>query len=180
MTYYTLVRRLGDGRAEKDDATRQGLDRLLPLMGAPEGTPLSHDDRGRPCLPHLPKLFISISHAAPFTAVALSDAPVGVDIEDTRGIRDPKGLAERFFTEAEQRAVLTSDAPLEAALSVWTGKEAVGKYLGSGLAGIRTLSTHDLPDGTALYREVLYECGVRYELCLCAHSVPIPVCEPTA
>ena len=172
MTYYTLVRRRDDSRVSKDDAARVALDRLLPLLGENAGASLSRDGRGKPFLPDLPKLFVSISHAFPFSAVALSLAPVGIDLEEMGRIRDPQGLARRFFTEAEQASVCASDDSRAAALSVWVAKEAIGKYLGTGLAESLSVCSFAPPQGTALYREALSVDDAPYALCLCAHSKP--------
>ena len=172
MTYYTLVRRRDDSRAAKDSASRVALDRLLPLLGADTGAVLSRDGRGKPFFSELPELCVSISHAFPFTAVVLSHAPVGIDLEEMGSIRDPEGIARRFFTEEEQKAVCSSDDPCAVVLSVWVAKEAVGKYLGTGLAESLSVCSFDPPAGTALYREAISVDGVPYALCLCAHSKP--------
>ena len=71
---------------------------------------------------------ISLSHGGAL-AVAVSGAPVGVDIESLSGNSDTVRLAERFFNEAERAEYYA--APEEerraAFLRVWTAKEAIFK-----------------------------------------------------
>lgn len=68
---------------------------------------------------------MSISHSAGVVAVALSDVPIGVDIEK---IRQPRiRAAKRLFTEAELAVV---DSRF---WDIWTRKEAYGKAQGRGL-----------------------------------------------
>ena len=72
---------------------------------------------------------ISLSHSGGALAVALSGAPVGVDIESLSGDSDGARLAERFFNEAERAEYYA--APEEerrlAFIRIWTAKEAIFK-----------------------------------------------------
>ena len=71
---------------------------------------------------------ISLSHGGAL-AVAVSGAPVGVDIESLSGNSDNARLAERFFSDAERAEYYA--APEEerraAFLGIWTAKEAIFK-----------------------------------------------------
>ena len=172
MVYYTIVRRVGNDRAAKDASRRRGLEALLPLFGVPADTRMAKDELGRPCLPEYPELMISLSHADPFTAVAVGSTSVGVDLEREDRIRDPEALARRFFTARELEEVTSSPDPRRAALAVWTRKEALGKYIGTGLAENLSVCTAVPPEGAAFYTEWLEEAGVRYALTLCAKDPP--------
>ena len=70
----------------------------------------------------------SLSHSGEALAVALSYAPVGVDIEPIAEI-DREGVARRFFTEGELVEYLKAnvDCREEAFLRIWTAKEAIFK-----------------------------------------------------
>ena len=173
MVYYTIVRRAEDTRAAKDAARAAGLSLLLPLLDLPSDTPLMKTESGCPYLKGAPGVHLSLSHAFPFTVVAVSDRPVGVDVENERGIRDPERLANRFFTEAEQDAVSSSTDPKLTTLAIWTRKEAVGKYYGDGLAAYLTTCTSTPPVETAFHEEHLSHNGFRYILTTCAHECPI-------
>ena len=172
MVYYTIVRRVGNDRAAKDAARKRGLEKLLPLFGVPTDTRMEKDGLGRPCLPECPALAVSLSHADPFTVVAVGSAPVGVDLEREDRIRDPEALARRFFTPREAEEVTSFPHPQRAALAVWTRKEALGKYIGTGLADTMKICTSVPPEGAAFYTEWLEEAGVRYALTLCAKDRP--------
>ena len=88
-------------------------------------------DGGKPHLENCPVHF-NISHANGIVAVAMSEiSPVGVDIEPLRAMR--AGFAARYFNQDEQHLIYTAKDPEEALIRLWTAKEAVGKYLGTGL-----------------------------------------------
>jgi 4'-phosphopantetheinyl transferase len=61
---------------------------------------------------------------------------LGVDIEQLREMSDLESITGRFFTPAEQVALLTFPRPTRgrAFLDGWTRKEAVMKALGLGVA----------------------------------------------
>ena len=71
---------------------------------------------------------ISLSHSKEALAVALSGAPVGVDIESAADI-DREGVAKRFFTEGELCKYASSppEKREESFLRIWTAKEAIFK-----------------------------------------------------
>jgi phosphopantetheinyl transferase len=82
-------------------------------------------------------LHASLSHSRGIVAVALGRAgPVGVDVEVLRSL-PVIALARRWFTAAE--ADWVADQPVHRRtrcfLTLWTGKEAMGKALGGGLRG---------------------------------------------
>lgn len=88
---------------------------------------------GKPFVENCPVQF-SITHARGIVGVAVSqEHPVGLDIEVIRPMR--KGFVARYFSTAEQAEISASSAPDEALIRLWTAKEAVGKYHGTGLDG---------------------------------------------
>lgn len=82
-----------------------------------------------------PEMYFSLSHTDTVAAVAVSNAPVGVDLEalDALGRRFPGGdagqLYDRFLTDAEKQTCPPTD---EGFLACWTRKEAVFKRTGKG------------------------------------------------
>ena len=99
----------------------------LSICRTPGGKPYfaSHD------------LFFSISHAKDTVAVALSDTPVGIDIEFIDERRDILSLSRRFFAPDEHKALSeTAGSPLDDFFALWTKKEALAKITGEGLAAI--------------------------------------------
>ena len=71
---------------------------------------------------------ISLSHGGAL-AVAVSGAPVGVDIESLSGDSDTARLAERFFgdTERAEYCAAPEEERRAAFLRIWTSKEAIFK-----------------------------------------------------
>jgi 4'-phosphopantetheinyl transferase superfamily len=96
---------------------------LCKYVGAPE---LVRDGNGKPQLVG-GALHFNLSHSGELALVAVSDAPVGVDIEQHRAIADPVAFARRLQFE-------TTD-PHELMRS-WCRKEAWLKAQGIGLAGV--------------------------------------------
>lgn len=73
----------------------------------------------------------SISHCKNAIAVALSDRPVGIDVESFRHAEEP--LLKRTMNPDEQTQVREAEDPAEAFTRLWTCKEAVLKLHGTGL-----------------------------------------------
>ena len=81
-------------------------------------------------------LFFSITHAKDTVAVALSDTPVGIDIEFIDERRDILSLSRRFFAPDEHKTISESNSPTEDFFALWTKKEALAKITGEGLSAI--------------------------------------------
>jgi len=75
-------------------------------------------------------LFTSISRRTTLVAVAVSDRPVGIDVED-REAAIP--LSAAVFSDDERRWL--ESASSSDSVWMWTAKEAVGKLSGWGLIG---------------------------------------------
>ena len=97
--------------------------------------------QGKPFLLARPDIHFSISHTKNAILVAISDAPIGVDIE---AFRSPSAaLIARTMNATEQAAIAASAAATleppatpEALFSaIWTRKEAVLKLRGTGIEG---------------------------------------------
>lgn len=73
----------------------------------------------------------SISHCKNAIAVALSDRPVGVDVESFRRAEEP--LLKRTLNPNEQAEIRAASDPAEAFTCLWTKKEAVLKLRGMGI-----------------------------------------------
>lgn len=108
------------------------------------------DERGKPFFKGIEKAFFSLSHSGRIAACAISDAPVGVDVQCYR--RPNLALAARFFSEREYKAV--EKQPEKMFNSIWTRKEAVAKADGRGIAiGLKTL---DIMDSSVRHSGKLY------------------------
>lgn len=86
-------------------------------------------ERGKPFFPDAPGVFCSVSHTAGYWACAISDAPVGLDVEKNRQC-DFEAIARRFFHAAEAEYAAQNPG---AFFAVWTAKESYVKLLGRGI-----------------------------------------------
>jgi phosphopantetheinyl transferase len=128
-------------RARTFLGARMALKRLARrLPGADPGIPAAalttmHDD-GRPCCP-LPDgtepFFCTASHDSRFAVAAVSDARIGIDVEEI----SERVMNGRSLYMHEEELSLVKDHPIgevAASTRVWSVKEAVSKALGITLA----------------------------------------------
>ena len=106
---------------------------LEETLGGREPPILAKDAGGRPFLPERPGLFLSLSHTEGAAVLALSDAPVGVDVERLRAI--PPRLGRRVGAETP-----------EAFWRQWTAAEAEAKRTGRGAGALLPLGRGGLPE----------------------------------
>lgn len=100
----------------KRQREREAVARLVARLVAP-GAVISHDAAGAPFLPGYPDVHISVSHSSQRAALAVSDGPAGIDVEE------PSPRVDRVIAR-----VTTKDDDLSLpALTLWTVKEAVFK-----------------------------------------------------
>ena len=85
---------------------------------------------GKPFLVNRPNIHFNISHAGNYVVCAVSDEPVGVDIEIMKPIE--MKIAERFFASDEVKYI-KSDDTVYRFYEVWTKKESKIKWEGKGL-----------------------------------------------
>lgn len=103
---------------------RAALRDVLAASVGGDAAELRFVEDGKPTLLDDPHVHFSLSHTGDFAAVAVSDGPVGVDIERAdRELHSPSGLAARL------------GVPTERVLQEWTRVEAVLKAAGLGLGG---------------------------------------------
>lgn len=92
---------------------------------------LAKTPAGQPYLPGCPELFLSLSHTAGAAILAVSDAPVGVDIEFFRPV--PRNLSRNF------------DGNGKDFWDSWTKAEAAAKRRGRGLDAVLPLARKGFP-----------------------------------
>jgi len=92
------------------------------------------DKNGKPFLKGVENFYFNISHSDRYVVCAVSDEPVGVDVEKIRPVK--LRLADRFFTEQERRYVYNAEneaSQYQRFFEIWTRKEAFVKMDGRGL-----------------------------------------------
>lgn len=109
---------------------------LSALLERPaNGLKFSTGEHGRPELVGAGVSF-NLSHAGSRFALAVAEAPIGVDVETCRRERDWSALADHVLDEHERRRVRATGQTLpRAVIRHWTLKEAWLKGLGLGLGG---------------------------------------------
>ena len=103
-------------------AEKTGLEEALRSYGIGK---VEKREGGEPYLPDSP-YFISFSHKGDVAVAAISDSKVGVDVENVTAPRNVNRLS-RLFDESETPGSLYDFYRL------WTAKEAMGKYEGTGI-----------------------------------------------
>lgn len=108
----------------------QYKDRVMPQT--------ARDENGKPYFVG-ERISFCLSHSGKYAACVLAGKPdqeLGLDIQEPRTVRD--GVTARFFSEGENEQVR---AGVDACL-IWSRKESLAKYRGSGLRGdLRLLDT---------------------------------------
>lgn len=151
----------------------------------------AREESGRPYFPYQRGTFLSISDSGGYWAVALSDRPVGMDLQINvlRGARDLKEQDRRIGSllrhlngkEADYIAAGVSGEDRSARFfQVWCAKEACVKYTGEGIgASFRLFSvcsagqiaeTCALADGRAV-SIVFHPSSPGYSLCTASEEV---------
>lgn len=98
-------------------------------------------EHGKPYLAEHPEIECNLSHTKGLVACAISEQPVGVDVEQSS--RKALRVAARFFTPCE-RAAVQSNAD---AVRIWTRKEALLKRDGRGISvQLDTVETQGHPE----------------------------------
>lgn len=90
---------------------------------------------GKPYIPSCPNVCFNISHTDGYCAVAVSDAPVGIDIQRIEPVlsEGKRAIIRRFFSE--NRCCVDTPSVF---FRLWTAKESIVKCTGEGIsAGIR-------------------------------------------
>ena len=103
----------------------------LRKAGASDLTQDYHENQ-KPFLAAHPGIHFNLSHSGTLAVCAVSDAPVGVDVERERAVN--WSLARRFFHPAELAWLERSADPDRDFTRLWTRKESYIKMTGKGLA----------------------------------------------
>ena len=110
------------------------------LMGSNVDFSITHTDRAVFCA--VAEMPVCVGGAFSMQRLFAGEARVGLDAENDSRILGERtaAIAARWFTEAEQRQ-MAADVEGKAFLRIWTRKEALVKWLGVGMAGLRDADT---------------------------------------
>ena len=98
---------------------------------------IERTEKGKPYIKDAPFHF-SISHTENLWGCLISSHEVGLDIQVKRNVNFEK-IANRFFVSEEVEFVRHNG--IDGFFDIWVRKEAVIKYLGTGLRDIRSFCT---------------------------------------
>ncbi len=110
-------------------------------------TNLSYSKTGKPYLPDYPNIHFNLSHCVKGCVCAVSNTPVGVDIQEIRPFSQL--VANHCCNEKELSLLSNTIDPADAFTRIWSMKEAFLKMTGTGI-------TQDLRriDTTALANKI--------------------------
>jgi 4'-phosphopantetheinyl transferase len=83
--------------------------------------------------PEVEGVHFNVAHTGDLALLAIADAPVGVDVERIRPMKDAQGLAKRWFRAEEVERIAAAHDPLTEFFRTWTMKEAALKLVGVGV-----------------------------------------------
>ena len=138
---WTRARRFGKAALRERYIVGRGLLRTI-IGGAldiePARVEIVRGRRGRPQLAPPHPLDFNISHTLAVALVGLVEggARIGVDVEHAERTINTSGIARKFMTADERRALesLSAEAARRRVLDLWTCKEAMSKATGDALA----------------------------------------------
>ena len=128
---------------------------------------ISFSEQGKPFIKDREDFFFNLSHSGQLAVCALSDRPVGIDIEGRQTFK--KHLIQRVFATEEMELIeLAQGIDGQAGMStdmfctlLWTVKESLMKYFGKGLsmdpAAIRVRSCEKTNDFSWNWKIAGYE-----------------------
>ena len=156
-------------RQEKSDAYRVREDRLRSIAGDhlarmgiaahcgvdPADIRFARTENGKPYAVGL-DIHFNLSHSGDFVVCAVSDRPVGIDVEQIRTVREK--LAQKVCCPEELEYLRGAPGwhdpvkgqALRRFFRIWASKEAYFKWLGTGITDLRSFNTvpHILSGGT--------------------------------
>ncbi len=144
---------------------RWGMDRLPDL---------ARSEQGKPFFPAFPQYHFNLSHSSSLTLCALDELPVGADIEVIRPHHP--NLARRICSAEELAWLEGQKDTLSALCQLWTRKEALVKYRGTGLnMPLREICV-PLPPAGEVNSLFFHTIGTKaWCACVCGHTEPAPL-----
>lgn len=116
-------------------------------------------EHGKPYLADHPDIHFNISHCQRAIAVAVSDQPVGIDVEIFRKVSD--ALVDKCMNENERADIMSSASPEESFIAYWTRKEAAFKLFGTGITdNLHGILSEKVATDTTINHELGYALSV--------------------
>ncbi len=104
---------------------------LRQEYGITENPLFEYGEHGKPAIVGHPEIHFNLSHCREAVACAVSNRPVGIDVESVREYKD--SLARYTMNDDELRTIAAAGRPDAAFIRLWTMKEAALKLTGRGI-----------------------------------------------
>jgi 4'-phosphopantetheinyl transferase len=104
---------------------------LKKEYGITEKPLFNYGPHGKPALRDYPDIHFNLSHCRDAVVCAISNRPVGVDVESVSHYKE--SVAHYTMSQQEMHQILHADRPDVMFTRLWTMKEAVLKLSGEGL-----------------------------------------------
>ena len=108
---------------------------LQKEYGITENPVFEYNEHGKPSIVGHPEIYFNLSHCKEAVVCAISNQPIGVDVESIREFND--SLINYTMNDEEKVEIANSDTPAATFIRLWTMKEATSKLIGTGI-------THDV------------------------------------
>ena len=105
---------------------------LKEVYGMEDNPHFIYNEHGKPSIEGHPEIFFNLSHCKEAAICAISDKPIGVDVESVRAFND--SLVRYTMNDDEVREIETADDRAVAFIRLWTMKEAALKLQGTGIS----------------------------------------------
>lgn len=120
------------------------------------------NEHGKPSLEGYESICFNISHCKSAIAVAIDNTEIGIDVERFR--TPSEGLLRYTMSDEEISIIQESDYPDRTFAAYWTKKEALFKYLGTGIRGDIPHLLDSTPSDVVISTVVLPEKGYAYSV----------------
>ena len=104
---------------------------LREEYGITDNPIFEYNEHGKPSIVGHPEIFFNLSHCKEAVVCAISDKPIGVDVECIREAKE--SLINYTMNEEEKQMISDSDNPSSTFIRLWTMKEATSKLVGTGI-----------------------------------------------
>lgn len=105
---------------------------LREEYGITENPIFEYGEHGKPSIVGHPEIFFNLSHCREAVACAVSDRPIGIDVESVRQFKE--SLVRYTMNEREVAQIMEAERPDVAFIRLWTMKEARLKLTGEGIS----------------------------------------------
>lgn len=105
---------------------------LREAYGISENPIFEYNEHGKPSIVGHPDIFFNFSHCKEAVVCAVSDQPIGVDVESFREYKE--GLVRYTMNDEEVHEIESAEQLEMAFIRLWTMKEATMKLIGTGIS----------------------------------------------